>query len=404
MTDLSTTELAMLEGSLGDGVALAMRILVRMARLGNTSHLIEITSAHVDGCLYHGRAGLDFAERLLAGGARVSVPTTLNVSSLDLLHPELYRGDEETAFLARRLMDAYVGMGASPTWTCAPYQLMTRPGLGEQIAWAESNAIVFANSVLGARTDRYGDFMDICAAITGRVPAAGLHLAENRGADVEVVVEIDIWRDSDYAVLGHLIGDRFPDRIPVISGMETATEDQLKMLGAAAASSGATAMFHVVGITPEAATLEAATGGKTVPIVRLGRAEFDQGFAELSTTTGTGLDAVCLGTPHASTRELHRIRQLLAGRAVRIPMYVSTSRDTLGAIGAVADDLAASGVMIVTDTCTYVTPILDGNVEVVMTDSAKWAYYAPGNLGVAVAFGSMAECVESACAGRIVRD
>ena len=155
-----------LSGDDGPAVELAMRVLVKLAKAMGAENLLDITGAHVDSCLFHGRATLDFAERLIRDGAQVVVPTTLNVSSLDLLHPELYRGDAENGQLARRLMDAYVSMGCSPTWTCAPYQLEKRPGFGEHVAWAESNAIVFANSVLGARTDRYGDFVDICAAIT----------------------------------------------------------------------------------------------------------------------------------------------------------------------------------------------------------------------------------------------
>jgi predicted aconitase len=172
---LTTDDREMLDGRHGGAAALAMRILLDMARVWEAERLIDITSAHIDSCLYHGPAGLDFAELLLTGGARVSVPTTLNVSSLDLLHPGLVRLDAETSTQARRLMDAYVAMGCAPTWTCAPYQLERRPAFGEHVAWAESNAIVFANSVLGARTNRYGDFIDICAAITGRVPAVGLH-------------------------------------------------------------------------------------------------------------------------------------------------------------------------------------------------------------------------------------
>ena len=179
---LTDDDRAALEGDLGDAVQLAMRILVRTSSAMGAASLLDITSAHIDGCLYHGQAGLDFARRLVDGGARVAVPTTLNVSSLDLLHPELVRLDRAIADDARSLMDAYVAMGCRPTWTCAPYQLPERPGLGEHVAWAESNAIVFANSVLGARTGRYGDFIDICCAITGRAPAAGLHLAEERRA------------------------------------------------------------------------------------------------------------------------------------------------------------------------------------------------------------------------------
>ena len=181
---LTTFEAALLSGEEGPGPALAMRLLTKMGEAAGADRLLEVESAHVDGGLYHGRAGLDFAERLAAGGTRVSVPTTMNVGSLDLLHPDLYRGDPAVAADARRLMDTYTQMGCRPTWTCAPYQSTARPGFGEQIAWAESNAIVFANSVLGARTERYGDFIDICAAVTGRVPMAGLHVDENRRGQV----------------------------------------------------------------------------------------------------------------------------------------------------------------------------------------------------------------------------
>ncbi|MBA3739383.1 MAG: DUF521 domain-containing protein, partial [Actinobacteria bacterium] len=180
--ELEDGDRALLKGEAGDGAALAMRLVVKMAEVARAPRLRSITRAHIDSCLYHGQAGLDFAERLLAGGATVSVPATLNVSSLDLLHPELVRIDASTRDRASRLMDAYVRMGCRPTWTCAPYQLPDRPGFGEHVAWAESNAIVFANSVLGARTNRYGDFIDICAAITGRVPDAGLHTDEGRRA------------------------------------------------------------------------------------------------------------------------------------------------------------------------------------------------------------------------------
>ena len=263
---LSGEDRAALRGDRGEAVRFAMRILVRTAEAMQARELLDVASAHIDGCLYHGRAGLDFAQRLSAGGARVVVPTTLNVSSLDLLHPELVHLDVKTAADARALMDAYVSMGCRPTWTCAPYQLPERPGLGQHIAWAESNAIVFANSVLGARTGRYGDFIDICCAITGRAPAAGLHLDAERLARtvfrVDGVPGAPFGDGAAYAAIGHLVGRATGTNVPAIVGLPmTTTEDQLKALGAAAASSGALAMFHAVGITPEAPTLEAATGG-----------------------------------------------------------------------------------------------------------------------------------------------
>ncbi|HEF4752859.1 TPA: DUF521 domain-containing protein, partial [Burkholderia multivorans] len=184
MLQLSERDDAMLRGEFGEGVARAMRIVARTAQVMSAPHLIDITCAHIDGCLYHGQTSLDFVDYFVATGARVAVPTTLNVGSLDLIHPELYRGDRTIERDAQRLMDAHLQLGCESSFTCAPYQLKHRPALGEQIAWAESNAIVFANSVLGARTSRYGDFLDLAAAITGRAPYAGLHVEANRAGQI----------------------------------------------------------------------------------------------------------------------------------------------------------------------------------------------------------------------------
>ncbi len=247
---LSDDDQAALDGVSGPAQALAMRVLVRLGQAMGAEHLIDISGAHIDSCLHHGQAGLDFAERLVEGGAQVCVPTTLNVSSLDLLHPELYRGDQATAAEARRLMQCYEDLGCEPTWTCAPYQRTERPGFGDHIAWAESNAIVFANSVLGARTARYGDFVDICAALTGRAPAASFHLDEHRLGQlvVDVTAVADrIGVDSGPALLGHVIGRLAATLVPVVVGAPPLSEDQLKTLGSASASSGSVGMFHVVG-------------------------------------------------------------------------------------------------------------------------------------------------------------
>ena len=213
----------MLDGRHGEAAALAMRILLDMGRVWEAERLIGVTSAHIDSCLYHGPAGLDFAEVLLSGGARVTIPTTLNVSSLDLLHPGLVRLDAETSMKARRLMDAYVAMGCRPTWTCAPYQLERRPAFGEHVAWAESNAIVFANSVLGARTNRYGDFLDICAAITGRVPEAGLHMDAHRRGEIVFRLSDDIpdrllHDEVTPTCVGHILGGSPERTCPSSSG------------------------------------------------------------------------------------------------------------------------------------------------------------------------------------------
>jgi predicted aconitase len=412
---LSEADRAMLAGADGPASKLAMGLIVRMAELAGAAELIDVASAHVDGCLFHGQAGLDFAERLVGGGAAVRVPTTLNVSSLDLLHPDRYRGDPETARAARRLMDAYVAMGCRETWTCAPYQLPERPGFGQHVAWAESNAIVFVNSVLGARCGRYGDFIDICAAITGRVPNAGLHLTERRRGqllfDLRGLPQRLLGEDALYPLLGHVVGAESGSLVPVLDGLPPGVGgDRLKALGAAAASTGAVALVHVVGSTPEAPTLDDALQRREpLRIVEVTPAMIVAARDALTTGPAGGrLAGVNVGTPHFSVEEFGELVTLLAGRRVHpaVEFYANTGRHTLASIEARGwlATLEAAGVRLVVDTCTYVTPILRDTTGVVMTCSAKWAWYAPGNVGVQVAFGSLRECVESAVAGRVVRD
>lgn len=410
---LTDDQQALLAGASGPAVQLAMRLVTRMAVVTGAVSLLPISRAHVDGCLYHGQVSLDFARTLADGGGVVRVPTTLNVGIVDLLHPELFRGPPEVAAAGRDMMRHYRAMGCRQTWTCAPYQLVDRPQLGEQVAWAESNAIVFCNSVLGARTERYGDFMDIAAALTGWVPATGLHTDAGRRARVVVSVEgiprAVQERDVFFATLGHFVGTHVAAMIPAITGVPAATEDQLKALGAAAASAGAVAMFHVVGVTPEAPTLDAALGGLAPErTVRFGPRDMADGMAALSSTRTQRLGAVSVGTPHFSLTEFERLHALFAGRPVSeaIAFYVSTGREVLQAV---ADrgweaELRRLGVKIVTDTCTYLTPILAPQPGAVMTNSAKWAWYAPGNLGYEVVFGTLEECVESAVRGDVWRD
>lgn len=416
---LTVEERAMLDGAYGPGVAMAMRVVTGLARASGATRLIEISSVHVDGCLYHGQASVDFAERLVQLGSEVCVPTTLNVGSLDLLHPGLVRtaspAERGVAAGGRRLADAYAALGARPTWTCAPYQADVRPALGEHIAWAESNAIAFVNSVLGARTDRYGDFLDVCAAITGRAPYAGLHLDENRRG--QVVLDCSslgneiLDRDLTYPLLGYLAGSSVGTANPVFTGLPVGVaEDRLKALGAAAASAGGVALFHVVGTTPEAPTLEVALHDRPPERTEVVTAEMlAAARRELSTAKGERLDAVSLGTPHASLDELRTLADALAdGPPIHddVTVYASTGRTvleqarSLGIVGV----LESAGVRLVLDTCTYVTSILAPSTRVVMTNSGKWAHYAPANLGVDVVLASLSECVASARAGRVVLD
>ncbi|HJO79288.1 MAG TPA: aconitase X catalytic domain-containing protein [Acidimicrobiales bacterium] len=412
--DLSIEDRQLLAGDAGPAAQLAMRIVVRMAESMGVDYLIDITGAHVDSCLYHGQSGLDFAGRLLEGGASVVVPTTLNVSLLDLLHPELNRGDEAESQAARRLASMYEEMGCQPTWTCAPYYLEKRPSFGEQVAWAESNAIVFANSVLGARTARYGDMIDISAAITGRVPAAGLHLDDNRHGTILIrLMDISpdlLDLDQFYPVLGTVVGSVSGARVPVIDGLPASlSETRLRALGTGAATTGSVGMFHAVGSTPEAPSLDAALGARDPQeVVDVTAQDLQEARDRLCTASTTELSSVCLGTPHYSIDEFHVLVTLLAGRQVHsgVDFYVSTGRSVLAELElrGWADSLRSTGVTLVVDTCTYVSPILADTAGTAMTDSAKWAWYAPGNLGVDVVFAGTSECVESAVAGRVVLD
>lgn len=410
---LTDQDHAMLAGEQGRTAQIAMRILATMADVYGAQRLLDIESAHIDGCLYHGDSGLDFAEQLVAGGAQVRVPTTLNVGAVDLLHPEYFQGTAVQAAQAQKLMAAYEQMGCQPVWTCAPYQQVQRPSFGTQIAWAESNAIVFANSVLGARTNRYGDFIDICAALTGRAPAVGLHLTEARRGEVVLHLSPDIpdrLRRADvfYPVLGYLLGQVAEQNIPVIVGLPPETsEDQLKALGAAAASSGAVALFHAVGITPEAPTLADALHhqppGREISV---DLATLRQTLSHLSTVPDGEIEVVALGSPHFSLAEFAALRPLVQAHPPQVEFIVCTNRLVLAGLQKRGwlEEFRQAGVQIVVDTCVVVTPLVRAQKGVLMTNSGKFAHYTPGNIGLQVVFGSLEECVRSAAHGRVWRD
>src|SRR3954454_14859070 len=424
----------MLDGGDGPARQLAMSILVRMAGVYGATALMDISQAHIDSTIYLGDATLEFAERLASLGARVAVPTSLNVSGVDECGWKDWAVAPEWAAKAARQMLAYERMGAVPTWTCAPYQTHMRPAFGQQIAWGESNAISFANSVIGARTERYPDLLDICCAITGRVPAIGLHLTENRAGQlllrlsgVPRALQQD---DQFFAVLGHLVGTLAGDQIPVIDGIVVSpAEDQLKAFAAAAAASGRVALFHMVGVTPEAPTLEAAfwpltspggqprqssdavqasDGGFGGPRIEVTVSDLRAARRELTTAEGRELDMVILGSPHCSLAEFALLAPLVAGQHAhpRVKFLITSSRlmkERAQETG-VLQPIVSFGAQITLDTCILASPMLPPEIKTLMTNSAKYAYYAPSLLKTRVTFGSLADCVHSAIEGRVVRD
>jgi predicted aconitase len=412
--NLSELDRAMANGDGGPAQALAMSILVRMADVYGATELMDISQAHIDSTIYLGDATLEFAERLASLGARVAVPTSLNVSGVDECGWKDWAVKPEWAAKAARQMLAYERMGAVPMWTCAPYQTHMRPRFGQQIAWGESNAISFANSVIGARTERYPDLLDICCAITGRVPAIGLHLAKNRGGQLLlrlIGVPVELQQDDQFfAVLGHLVGKLADEAIPVIDGIVVSpAEDQLKAFAAAAASSGRVALFHIVGVTPEAATLAAAfLGQPPKQTLEINVANLRDARRELTTADGRELDMVILGSPHFSLAEFSLLAPLVADRHAhpRVKFLITSSRlmKERAREAGVLDPIIGFGAQITLDTCILASPMLPPEIKTLMTNSAKYAYYAPSLLNTRVTFGSLADCVHSAIEGRVVRD
>lgn len=415
MLKLSDEETALLRGSRGRAVQFAMEVLVKMGQIQGAQRMVPITSAHVDGCAYEGDAIVDFVEFLAQADGHVAVPTTLNAISIERGSWRRLNIPEAFGEKAGRVVDGYLQMGCRPTFTCSPYQVGHTPALGEHVAWAESNAIAYANSILGARTDRYGDFLDISAALAGRVPEVGLHRTENRRARIVIQLGDDMddairHHDAFYPLLGYWVGLEAGGRVPAIVGIPSDTSaDRLKALLAASASSGAVALMHLVGLTPEAPTLDAALNGDPPDrVVEVTRAELRATFEELDGGYREAVHAVVLGSPHFSAEEFRELAVLVRGRSkhesLRFLITTNrTARDAARAQGTLST-VEAFGAEVIADTCILLAPLLGREVRTMMTNSGKYAHYSPGRLGVDVLFGSLKDCVETAVMGRLVRE
>jgi predicted aconitase len=395
-----------------DGKAhhLAMQLVEQAAEIMGASKLIPISFAHIDACFYTGQSHIDFVKFLLENDASLSVPTWTNnsVASLDdasfrpeHIDPAMVRGGHE-------LMRLYAELGCKPTWTCAPYQLPGGPGFGDHIAVGESNAVAYYNSAVGARTNKYGSYLDVACAITGLAPFAGLHTDEGRRAVIHFSCDDlpEHWKREDifFHLLGYIVGRKAGRRVPAITGIASATADNLKALCTAGAASGGVELLHVVGVTPEAPTLENISMSRERIVVT--PEDLIHAHKELSSGGYGPVDCVALGTPHFSLSEFAELIGLLDGRAVKTPMLISTSRGVREMLIAKGwlEKLQAAGVQIPVDICTYYSPKIQSLKGRVMTNAAKWAYYAPGMLGVQVVFGSLKECVETAARGVLWRD
>ena len=407
---LTERDRAMLDGAVSEAARLAMKVVLRMAALQGAPDLIDVTRAHIDGCIYTGPASLRFAETLRDMGGRVCVPTTLNAISVDQRRWREQGTDPALALPASDLADAYVAMGARPSFTCAPYLLEGAPLAGEDIAWAESNAVVYANSVLGARTMKYPDYLDLCIALTGRAPRAGCHVAENRQATQIVAVDLpDAGADDSlYPLLGYAAGLAAPAGIPLITGLErlSPSPDDLKAFSAAFGTTSGAPMFHMAGQTPEAAGC--IDPARHLPRVTVGPAALQAAFRMLNSAPGEAVDLVALGNPHFSLEEFRRLATLARGRTVHpaVALVVTTGRATLDRAEreGLAAELADFGARLVTDACwcTVSEPVVPPAARTILTNSAKYAHYGPGLTGRLLRFASLADCVEAAVTGRLV--
>lgn len=410
---LTTIEQQMLNGSQGKGVQTAMEILVKMGELYGAERFLPVQNAHIDAAAYTTiwEAGTEFIEFLVEHGAKVSVPTTINPVSRDIENWEKTGTSPEFARKCERLEKAYLKLGVIPTWTCAPYQCTNVPQFGETVSWSESNAVNFVNSVIGARAVRLPDLVDVCCAVVGRVPEYDLYLTENRAGDMLFVLEgfgSEWFTDSaDYAVLGYLAGEKVVNKVPVIQGLpDTTTKDQLKALSAAAASGGAVALFHAVGLTPEAATLEQAFQGKTeYETVTVTPKDMEAMRSRLNTGDKEEVDMVLVGCPHLSFAEIEEVAGLLCGRKIAkdTHFWIQTSHTVyeLARRAGVAQVIEQSGALLVRDTCLMEMEY-NGRWRgrQFVTNSGKAMQYAPAINEVKITLADMKGCVEAAVTGK----
>lgn len=402
--DLSAEEQAMLAGEHGPGVRKAIEIVTALGRIYGAERLAPVSSVQVAGVSYKnlGDAGLEFLTEWAGQGARVRVPTTLNPAGMDLTRWRALGFDEIFARKQLAVVEAFSRMGVTTTCTCTPYLVGNRPGLGEHVAWAESSAVSFANSVLGARTNREGGPSALAAAIVGRTAAFGLHRDENRRATLHVTVRCPVESTADIGALGYLVGKAARNRVPFFEGLAVEGEAPLKALGAAMAASGAVALYHVDGVTPEAV---AGADVLAPDAERLEIRDLSPGYAALSQTPDIeyrNIDLVWIGCPHASLAEIELVMDLLAGRQVRSALWITVARD----VRQQADErgwvaaIEACGGQVVADTCVVVAPVRELGFRSMATPSGKGAFYGPSHAGLAVRYGSLAACVEAAVEGR----
>ena len=397
--NLTKEEHDMLDGIEGEGVQKAMEILVALGEIYGARDMIPVTSSQVSGVSYKnlGDAGLEFLQDWAAKDAKVRVPTTLNPAGVDIENWKALGISEKFAKKQTELIEAYTAMGINPSCTCAPYMIGNAPKFGDHVAWSESSAVSFVNSVMGARTNREGGPSALAAAITGRTPRYGLHLDANRKSSLVVDVECELKDHADYGALGYIIGKNAGTKVPYFyfKKNKKILSDNLRTLGATMAAAGSVALYHVDGVTPEAKRYNMVFSYAE----RITVNDLSEGYAALNSDS-QDIDFVAIGCPHASLDELREIAALLKGKKVKAAVWITTARKIKDVAKPFVEEIEKSGAVVVADTCMIVAPIEELGFKTMATNAGKAACYAPSHCKLSTRYGPLKKCIDAAVSGR----
>jgi len=393
---LTKEEERILEGGQGYASMKSMQILTALGDIFGADKLIPVKSVQVSGVSYHnlGDAGLDYLANLAKDGS-VKTPTFLNPAGMDLKDWKELGISEDFAEKQKKVIGAFSKMGINTTCTCTPYLIGIKPGLGEHVAWAESSAVTYCNSVIGARTNREGGPSALASGLIGKTPNYGLHLDEERKPDLFVSVDSKLKTLSDWGALGYAIGKRGKNKIALIEGVSKPPEDYLKTFSASIVTYGSKPIYHIAGVTPEAGRFE-----KPSERITIGEAELKEAYEAMNDKDDT-IDFVSLGCPHASLEEIKRVSELLKGRSVKTELWVACARPVKEKAEQLGynDIIREAGGKVAADTCMVVAPV-KGRFKSVATTSAKGCYYSQGHNNMKTHIGPIDKCVEAAINGK----
>lgn len=389
---LTAEERAMISGEKGPALRRAMEIIFALGNVYGAKETVLIKSAQISGISYKnlGEAGFDFLKKWALEGARVQVPAMMNPAGMDLRRWREMGIPEEFASRQLEVVETLVAMGVEPTLTCAPYLGRHRPSFGDHLAWSESSAVIFANSVIGARTNREGGPSALAAAIAGRTACYGFHTDIGRKPVSFVEVYTPLRNEADFGALGYIIGKKLKDKTPYLRFHAEFSPGELflKAMGAAMAASGSISLFHAEGLTPEAETFSREEFGEQPLVIK----SLEEAFRALSMPLDE-VDLIWIGCPHASLEELKLTASLLEGRRLSTKLWVTTNREVVEKAARWVETIEEAGGLVLTDTCLVVAPVEFLGIKRVATNSAKAAFYLPSWAKVQVIFAPLEECI-----------